>query len=80
MPTEFTTIDLDLPKVPEGDDPAAASEIANYILAHTREFSEDLRDFLSSRLDQAPMSAEHGYDLDYKISRLVTRWLFGWPT
>jgi len=77
--TNFT-IDLtaSLPKVPLGDDADTATEIATYVLEHTRQFSNDLRAILNERYHEAPVSAEHGFELDTAFNSMTLNWLFDW--
>ncbi len=76
----YTTVKIEMPTVPEGDNQAVASGIANYVMARAAELSVDLRDFLRSCADQAPRTTKYGYELNYALNRAVAEWLFGnWP-
>ncbi|MGV9834267.1 hypothetical protein ACWDUL_08735 [Nocardia niigatensis] len=83
QPTRYVRIGLsdDLkPIVPPGDDPAAASAIANFALAQQTVFDTRLRRFLNGRFDAAPMAASSAWGLSGVTNGGVLEWVRQWPT
>ncbi|MGW0358922.1 hypothetical protein ACWDXV_32450 [Nocardia nova] len=81
-PTSYVQIGLsdDLrPLVPPGDDPAAASAIANFALAQQTVFDNKLRRFLSGHVDAAPTVAAHAGELTGWMSAGLLEWIRQWP-
>ncbi|MFF0493946.1 hypothetical protein ACFYTQ_33415 [Nocardia sp. NPDC004068] len=81
-PTSYVRIGLsdDLkPLVPPGDDPAAASAIANYALTQQAAFDTKLRRFLSGHHDAAPTTAAHARELTGWMSTGLLEWIRRWP-
>jgi hypothetical protein len=65
--------------VPKGDDPEAASTVANTVLERSQVWSDELRAIANAHVDPAPTSSEHVLDLDAAIARAVLRWVELWP-
>lgn len=68
------------PLVPHGDDPAAASAIANYVLIEQGRFSDRLHRFLNGHYDAAPTIAAYARELSGAMNGGVLEWIRRWPT
>ncbi|QLY30398.1 hypothetical protein H0264_35635 [Nocardia huaxiensis] len=68
------------PMVPPGDDPAAASAIANFALAQQTVFDTKLRRFLSGHCEAAPTIAAYAWELSGAMNTGVLDWIRQWPT
>ncbi len=73
------TVKIEMPKAPKDDDPAAVEEIVTYFEQRVQELSDDLQNHLSMYGEAAPVSADHGYALDGRITNALQDWLLMWP-
>jgi hypothetical protein len=62
-------------RVPEGDDPEAASAVLNTVLERSGVWIDELRAIANAHVDAAPKSSEHALDLSADIARAVLRWV-----
>jgi len=80
--TEYSPLDLAdnlRPRVPKGDDPEAASAVANTVLKRTQVWHDELRAIANAHVDAAPMSSTHVLELDAAFARAFLRWIELWP-
>lgn len=69
-----------LPTIPPGDDPDAASAIAEFALAQQTVFANKLRRFLSGHEEVAPTTTAHARDLADWTRMGLLEWARQWPT
>lgn len=65
--------------VPSHDDPAVASDIANYVMDRVLNLTDEMQRYATDRFDQAPASAIHAGELGAALAHEVLGWIRRWP-
>ncbi|MFI6168933.1 hypothetical protein ACIBCN_19290 [Nocardia sp. NPDC051052] len=66
-------------RTPDGDDVAAAGDLANFVLDRMLEATDALNRYATLRLEEAPVSSRYAIHLAASIASEVTAWVRRWP-
>ncbi len=67
------------PEPPEGDDPASAGDLINFVLDRCLELTDALYRYATVRFEEAPMSSQNTIELASTIASEVVTWVRRWP-
>jgi hypothetical protein len=66
------------PEPPDGDDPASAGDLANYVLDRCLELTDALCRYANTRFEEAPMTSRRTIELASTIASEVVAWARRW--
>lgn len=67
------------PKVPQGDDLEATSDIVNFVLRRSLRLSRDIQRYAGQRADQAPTSSRLALAFAGLVANEAIDWMRRWP-